>query len=317
MWPWAFALLPLPYLVYRFFPETKRRTPIQLPHLPNVEQAQTPTHKVSRWIAVAIWGLLVIATSRPVWYGEPVTLNPEHRDMMLVVDLSYSMSQEDMHNGSGYIDRLTAVKQVLSQFIDTRQGDRLGLIFFADHAYLQTPLTLDNTAVKEQLNRTVLKLIGTDTAIGDGIGLATKNFIDSNAPQRVMILLSDGKNTAGVLDPIKAANIAKKYEVTIYTIGIGAGEMQQRSFFGSRTVNTSKDLDEKALQDIASITGGHYFRAKDKEELNTIYQRIDELEPISSASVVWRPQSEWFPYPLAIALCFSFFLLITRRDYVY
>ncbi|WP_438884834.1 VWA domain-containing protein, partial [Bacillus cereus group sp. BC327] len=119
----------------------------------------------------------------------------------------------------------------LSDFIAQRQGDRLGLIFFADHAYLQTPLTLDRTTVAQQLNQAVLRLIDTQTAIGDGIGLATKTFIESDAPQRVMILLSDGSNNAGVLDPIEAAQIAKQYHTTIYTVGVGAGEMMVRDFF--------------------------------------------------------------------------------------
>lgn len=140
----------------------------------------------------------------------------------------------------------------MSEFIAKREGDRIGLILFADHAYLQTPLTLDRQTVANQLNQTVLKLIGTQTAIGEGIGLATKTFIDSDAPQRVMILLSDGSNTAGVLDPLEAANIAKQYNTTIYTVGVGAGEMVVKDFLFSRKVNTAQDLDEKTLQTIAT-----------------------------------------------------------------
>jgi Ca-activated chloride channel family protein len=258
----------------------------------------------------------VTAAARPVWYGEPVTTSPKHRDMMLVVDLSYSMSQQDMKSGDQFIDRLSAVKQVLSDFIAKRQGDRLGLIFFADHAYLQTPLTLDRQTIAQQLNQAVLRLIGTKTAIGEGIGLATKTFIDSDAPQRVMILLSDGSNTSGVLDPMEAAKIAKKYHTTIYTVGVGAGEMMVKEFFMTRKVNTAEDLDEKTLQAIANETGGQYFRARNQQDLQHIYDTINQLEPISKASQTWRPQNEWFGYPLALALLLSVILMIMRRNHV-
>jgi len=205
---------------------------------------------------------------------------------------------------------------VLSDFIDKREGDRLGLVLFADHAYLQTPLTLDKNTIRQQLNQAVLKLIGTQTAIGEGIGLATKTFIDSDAPQRVMILLSDGSNTAGVLDPIEAAKIAQKYNATIYTVGVGAGEMMVKEFFMTRKINTAEDLDEKTLTQIATMTGGQYFRARNSQDLAKIYDTINQLEPISQASQTWRPQSEWFGYPLAIALALSVLLALLRRNHV-
>jgi Ca-activated chloride channel family protein len=236
---------------------------------------------------------------------------------MLVLDLSYSMSQEDMQDSSGnYIDRLTAVKNVVSQFAQQRKGDRLGLVLFADHAYLQTPLTLDRNTISEQVNSLVLQLIGQKTAIGEGIGLATKTFIDSDAPQRVMILLSDGSNTSGVLDPIEAANIAKKYNATIYTIGVGAGEMMVKDFFMTRKVNTAQDLDEKTLMSIAKITGGQYFRARNAQELATIYDTINSLEPVENASQTWRPQKEWFSIPLTLSFLSLVLLLFIRRNHV-
>ncbi|EKO3398518.1 VWA domain-containing protein [Vibrio fluvialis] len=316
VWWWLFVLVPLPLIVYRFLPPVKERAAIQLPYLPQQNQAIAPRQWLAKTLVIALWLCLVTAAARPVWYGEPVTTSPKHRDMMLVVDLSYSMSQQDMKSGDQFIDRLSAVKQVLSDFIAKRQGDRLGLIFFADHAYLQTPLTLDRQTIAQQLNQAVLRLIGTKTAIGEGIGLATKTFIDSDAPQRVMILLSDGSNTSGVLDPMEAAKIAKKYHTTIYTVGIGAGEMMVKEFFMTRKVNTAEDLDEKTLQAIANETGGQYFRARNQQDLQHIYDTINQLEPISKASQTWRPQSEWFGYPLALALLLSVILMIMRRNYV-
>ncbi|MDE1318800.1 VWA domain-containing protein [Vibrio aestuarianus] len=316
LWWWALLLLPLPLVIYRFLPPVKERAAIHLPYLPKQDQISSPRNIAIKAIATAIWCLLILAVARPVWYGDPVTTQPKHRDLMLVVDLSYSMSQEDMQQGGQYIDRLTAVKNVLSDFIQKREGDRLGLVLFADHAYLQTPLTLDKNTISEQLNQAVLKLIGTQTAIGEGIGLATKTFIDSDAPQRVMILLSDGSNTSGVLDPLEAAKIAKKYDATIYTIGVGAGEMMVKEFFMTRKVNTAQDLDEKTLTEIANITGGKYFRSRNSQDLANIYDTINQLEPISQATQTWRPQTEWFGYPLLAALMLSVILIVLRRNHV-
>lgn len=315
LWWWMLFLLPLPVLVYYFTPAVSTTAAVTLPYLPQQAAETKSRFSLSQIIAGLIWLLLVTASARPVWYGEPIAHQPKHRDMMLVVDLSGSMEQKDMLSGDEYIDRLSAVKQVLSDFILQRTGDRLGLILFADHAYLQTPLTRDRQTISEQLNRTVLGLVGKKTAIGEGIGLATKTFIDSDAPQRVIILLSDGSNTAGVLDPIKAAQIAKKYRTTIYTVGVGAGEMVVNDFFMSRKVNTARDLDEKSLSKIAEITGGQYFRARDQQQLQSIYQTINELEPIATDKQILRPQTEWFKYPLSLALILSVVLFVMRKNH--
>lgn len=314
-WLWAFLLLPLPLIVYFLAPKTQETQAIQLPSIPDTQMGETPNRNGQKLLLLGIWVLLVTATARPVWLGEPVEFYPEHRDMMLVVDLSYSMSKEDMLEDGDYIDRLSAVKNVVGEFVAKRKGDRLGLVLFADHAYLQTPLTLDRQAVKSQLDRTVLKLIGTSTAIGEGIGLATKTFIDSDAPQRVMVLLSDGSNTAGIIDPIEATKIAKEYGATIYTVGVGAGEMVVKDFLFERVVNTAEDLDEKTLIQIADMTGGQYFRARNSDELATIYDTINALEPVSSASQTWRPKSEWFWLPLSVVLFLSLFLASLRRNH--
>jgi Ca-activated chloride channel family protein len=309
-------LLPLPLLVIKRVPPIKQSASVQLAYLPDAAGLSRPDDWAARILAGLIWLFLVIACARPVWFGEPITIQPKHRDLMLVVDLSYSMSTKDMKSGDEYIDRLTAVKQVVGNFIRKRRGDRVGLVLFADHAYLQTPLTFDLKTVQTQLDRAVLKLIGTNTAIGEGIGLATKTFIDSDAPQRIMILLSDGSNTAGVLDPIRAAEIAKKYHTTIYTVGVGAGEMLVKDLFFTRRVNTAQDLDEKTLKQIAKITGGKYFRARNQQDLAKIYETINQLEPVQKAKQTWRPQNEWFTYPLTVALILSFVLVIVRRNHV-
>ncbi|SJL84460.1 VWA domain-containing protein [Vibrio palustris] len=316
VWWWALCLLPLPLLIYKWVPARQTHAAITLPYLPAQSSLPTSNGWLTKGLVVAIWVCLLLAAARPVWYGDPVYVSPKHRDMMLVVDLSYSMSEKDMRDGDDYIDRLSAVKHVLKDFVAKRKGDRLGLIYFADHAYLQTPLTFDLNTVEHQVDHAVLKLIGTKTAMGEGIGLATKNFIDGNAPQRVMILLSDGSNNAGVMGPIEAAKIAKKYHTTIYTIGVGAGEMTVRSLFGARKVNTAKGLDEKTLKQVAKMTGGRYFRARDAQDLQNIYDSINQLEPVKKAAQTWRPQTEWFGVPLALALLLSVVLMVLRRNHV-
>ncbi|MGR5065440.1 vWA domain-containing protein [Photobacterium sp. DNB22_13_2] len=313
-WLWAFVLLPLPIAVYLLSKPQTQPSAIRLPKLPaGLGQKAT----VSRWLIVFMataWISLITALSRPVWYGDPIEINPDHRDMMLAVDLSGSMSIKDMiTEDDEAIDRLTAVKDVLHQFIGKRSGDRLGLVLFANHAYLQTPLTFDRDTVQQQLDRTVLGLIGQSTAIGEGLGIATKTFIDSEAPQRVIILLSDGANTAGVIEPLEAAELAARSDVTIYTVGVGAEEMEQRTFFSTRTVNPSQDLDERMLTRIAEMTGGQYFRARNPQELEQIYQMIDQLEPINTAQQTWRPRQELFRFPLALSLLLSVIIVIMRK----
>ncbi len=313
-WWWAFVLLPLPWLIYRFVKPIPRPAAIQLPRIPSDIGVQQKSNLARAILMGLFWVSLITALARPIWFGDPIQIEPEHRDMMLAVDLSGSMETPDMVFGNGKAtDRLSAVKKVVSQFVDNREGDRVGLVLFADHGYLQTPLTLDRNTVVEQLNRAVLGLIGQTTAIGEGLAVASKTFIDSDAPQRVIILLSDGANTAGVVQPLEAAELAKDSNVTIYTIGIGADRLEQRSIFGSYTVNPSQDLDEKTLTKIAEMTGGQYFRARNPEELQQIYDVIDSLEPISTATQTWRPRDELFRYPLAFALALSIVITVIRR----
>ncbi len=313
-WWWAFSLLPLPLLVYFLAKPLTRSAVIQLPRLPKALGEQKSAHISRKLLMLLCWLSLITALARPIWYGEPIQINPEHRDMMLAVDLSGSMKIEDMVvNGLQATNRLDAVKKVVNDFIQKREGDRLGLVLFADHGYLQTPLTLDRKTVATQLDRAVLGLIGEMTAIGEGLAVASKTFIDSKAPQRVIILLSDGANTAGLIEPKEAAELAKDNNITIYTIGIGADTMRQRSFFGTHTVNPSADLDEKTLTEIATMTGGQYFRAKIPEELEQIYTIIDQLEPISTAFQTWRPRDELFRFPLAIALALSILIATMRK----
>lgn len=317
-WIWSFLALPLPYLVYKFMPPAPRQSevPLHVPFMQDFESYSTDktqsSGKLMLFIAAIAWLLLVIAAARPQWLGDAVDLPVSGRDLMLAVDLSGSMEVEDFQLNGRLVDRLSATKSVATEFIKRRRGDRLGLILFGKKAYLQTPLTFDRQTVSTLLNESVIGLAGKETAIGDAIGLAVKRLEKEKINSRVLILLTDGANTAGEVEPLKAAELAKQYQLKIYTIGIGADEMIVRSIFGSRRVNPSADLDEKTLSAIASETGGKYFRARNTEQLNQIYQLLDQLEPVEKETQSFRPTSALFYWPLSISLCLAAFITILR-----
>jgi len=224
---------------------------------------------------------------------------------MLAVDLSGSMKMDDMQVNGRQVHRLDMIKHVLGSFIERRTGDRLGLILFADTAYLQAPLTYDRKTVQQLLNESVIGLVGEQTAIGDAIGLAVKRFEQKKESNRVLILLTDGQNTAGNISPQQALELATNHDVTIYTIGVGADEMLVNSLFGTRRVNPSQELDENMLTQLAESTGGLYFRARDVQSLEQIYATLDKLEPIARENRQMRPLQALYFYPLAIALFLS------------
>jgi Ca-activated chloride channel family protein len=308
-WIWALAALPLPLLI-RLLPSREQGQPtaLRVPLLMQEFSAQTESKKRRSnmiWLAILAWIFLVLAAARPQWLGEPISIPAEGRDLMVAVDLSGSMKIDDMEVNGRRVDRLVMIKSVLSQFIDRRVGDRLGLILFADTAYLQTPLTYDRETVKQLLSETVIGLVGEQTAIGDAIGLAVKRFESKEESNKVLILLTDGQNTAGNITPEQANQLAIEKDITVYTIGVGADEMLVRSLFGSRRVNPSQELDENMLTTLAESTGGQYFRARDAESLLAIYATLDELEPIERESRQLRPLRSLYFYPLGVALLLS------------
>ena len=231
---------------------------------------------------------------------------------MLAVDLSKSMLETDFILANQNIDRLTATKKVASDFIENRVGDRIGLILFGTQAYLHVPLTFDRKTVAQLLDESVIGLAGPSTAIGDAIGIAVKRLRENDADDKVLILLTDGANTAGTIDPIRAAELAASNGLKIHTIGIGADEMMVRRLFSTFKVNPSRDLDEETLTDIAEKTGGKYFRARDTEELTKIYAEIDQLEPVERGGEHFRPVTPLFMWPLGAA-CLLASLCIWRR----
>jgi Ca-activated chloride channel family protein len=305
-WLWVFFLLPLPFFTL-LLPSKKQGqdAALRVPHLTAGIEAKSQrkgTKKLSLLLATLAWIALISAAARPQWLGEAVSIPAEGRDLMIAVDLSGSMKIDDMQVNGRQVDRLKMIKFVLSDFIKRRVGDRLGLILFADTAYLQAPLTYDRETVEQLLNESSIGLVGEQTAIGDAIGLAIKRFETRIESNRVLVLLTDGQNTAGNITPEQANELAINNGVTIYTIGVGADKMLVQSFFGNRQVNPSQDLDEGMLTDIATSTGGRYFRARDVASLKQIYVTLDKLEPITRESKQMRPLEALYYYPLILAL---------------
>jgi len=313
IWPWAFAILPLPFLLRFILPRSKNTNDaaLRVPRLSDYKQNENDafSRTKARWpllLYSLAWICLIIATARPQWTGDTVELPVSGRDLMMAIDISKSMDHPIRHN-SRSVTRLTATKAVASDFIDKRVGDRIGLILFGDQAYVQTPLTFDRTTVNILLQEAVTGLAGSATAIGDAIGLAVKRLHvqdkpDSNrvgkniSEDRVLILLTDGVSNRGEITPLKAAELAKKKGLKIHTIGIGN--------------KGSRELDERTLRIIAKTTGGRYFRAYNTRDLKKIYAILDKLEPIEKDVKSYRPIKSLFYLPLSASFIFAALLAL-------
>ena len=315
LWPWALAILPLPFLLRLLMPRAKQSNDaaLQVPHLSDYQLGENEAYvnKSSRWpllLYTLAWICLVIAAARPQWTGEPVELPVSGRDLMLAIDISKSMDHPIRHNSSS-VSRITATKAVASSFIEKRVGDRIGLILFADQAYVQVPLTFDRATVNILLQEAFTGLAGQATAIGDAIGLAVKRVskqrgdntsstaIQKNiSDDRVLILLTDGVSNRGEITPLKAAELAAKKGLKIYTVGIGN--------------RGSRELDETTLREIARITGGQYFRAYTTADLLKIYSLLDQLEPVEKEVKSYRPIKALFYIPLSAGLALAALLAL-------
>lgn len=313
-WPWLFVLLPLPWLAARVLPPARApsaaalRLPFAMTGLDSVEGAAP----VPRWRAVAAlaaWLLLLASVARPQWIGDAQSLPRSGRDLLLAVDASGSMETQDMAIGDRAVSRYSAVKAIAGDFIQRRLGDRIGLIVFGSQAYLLTPLTFDRATVLKQLEDSAVGLPGRETAIGDAVGLGIKRLHERPQNERVLILLTDGVNDAGELDPHKAIELAVAEHVKIYTIGIGAESMRVNGFFGSQIVNPSAELDARLLTEMAEKSGGRFYRARDTTELAKIYREIDQLEPADDAQQQYRPVDELFYWPLSCVLLLALLAL--------
>ena len=304
-WPWLLSLALLPWLLRLLMPASPSGDlqALRVPWFSAVAGGKAGWMR-RPWlalIAALIWLLLLLAASRPQWIGEIESLPVSGRDLLLAVDISGSMDTQDMILNRTAVNRLKVVKKVAGEFIKRRHGDRVGLILFGSRAYLQTPLTFDTETTATLLDESEIGLAGRETAIGDAIGLAVKRLRDDAASDRVLVLLTDGANTSGEVQPLQAAEFAARDGLTVYTVGVGADEMMVQDFFGSRVVNPSADLDEDTLRTIAERTGGRYFRARDAKGLEKIYEILDELEPVESDVEIIRPIDELFHWPMGLA----------------
>nr|WP_246139644.1 VWA domain-containing protein [Parahaliea aestuarii] len=314
-------LLPLPWLARRLLPRLdSQQIALSTPFFDQWQDlgAKGTAPSGRNWPLLAclylLWLLLLLAAARPQWIGEAIELPNSGRDLMLAVDISGSMRMEDMIVGQRQLRRIDAVKAVGADFIVRREGDRLGLILFGSRAYVQSPLSFDTATVSGFLAEAQIGFAGQETAIGDAIGLAVKRLKERPAESRVLILLTDGQDTASSVQPLDAARLARDLGIRIYTIGIGADRLTLPglfgSSFGSRQVNPSAELDEDSLKQMAELSGGRYFRARDPQELVGIYQILDQLEPVEQDATTYRPRQALGHWPLAGAVLLSFLLAL-------
>mgnify|MGYP006131756835 CR=1 FL=1 len=316
--PWFGLLVFLPIFVFWLLPRAKDDDNLALKtpffdeiksEIPSVDRGDFNLANYLKYFLALIWMLLILSGMGLQWLGKPISLPQSGRDLMMAIDLSGSMSIRDMKKPDGTMEnRFDLVMKVANEFLDIRKGDRVGLILFGTMAYLQTPLTFDIPTVKAMLNDASIALPGPQTAIGDAIGLAVKKLIKYPSKSKALVLLTDGENNSGKLQPLQAAEIAKRYNIKIYTIGLGGGHMTIQTAYGPRSVNTSDDLDVDVLKKISKMTGGEFFRAQNSQDLDDVYKSIDKLEPVESDKTVVRPTTSLYPWSLGAALLLSFFV---------
>ncbi|QDT56553.1 von Willebrand factor type A domain protein [Caulifigura coniformis] len=302
--PWWLILIPLPLILARLLPGFRpAQSGVTVPFFDLVARLTglTPTtgpavdHPplIQQCVLWMCWILTTLALARPQWLEPPITRTVPTRDLLLAVDLSGSMETKDFTNEKGEkVDRLTAVKGVLDDFLQHRKGDRVGLILFGSIAFVQTPFTQDAEACRTLLDEAQVRMAGPKTALGDAIGLAITVFEhDSKVEDRVLIALTDGNDTGSEVPPDRAAHIAKDQKITIHTVAVG----------DPRAAGEEK-LDEQSLRDIATTTGGLYSHAADRNSLKQIYARLDAIRARPVETVSHRPRRELFYWPLAAAM---------------
>ena len=302
-YPWLLAALPLPLAVWWLLPPYREETAsVRLAFFGDVSRAAglTPasgavvlrTTWLQKIVAPACWILTVLALARPQFVEPPIEKVLPARDLLLALDLSQSMDTRDFRDPSGRLEpRVEAVRQVVDDFVQRRRGDRIGLIVFGDAAYPQAPFTLDHETVRAMIASAEPGMAGPRTAIGDSIGMAIKMFANSQAPERVLILLTDGNDTASRMPLDRAAGIAKQSGIRIHTVAIG-------------DPNTSGEdkVDIAALENVAAATGGRNFFGQDQAQLAEIYATLDRITPANQKTLSWRPKRELFHYALGAGL---------------
>ena len=328
MYPEVLWLLLLPMVVRHWWAPAKglHGDALKVPFVQDLEKINRKAgglwnmraHDDKHWptpliLLYAIWACLVAALARPQLVGEATRLPSMGRDILLVVDISNSMRQPDFVIGQRRVDRLSAIKQTATQFLEKRVDDRIGLVLFGALAYLQAPITYDKNSVAEILWATEAGMAGDSTSIGDALGLALKSLKDSkDVDKKIIILMTDGENNSGSLSLPQAIELARQEGVKIYTIGVGSDQSLVQSILGFRLAMPS-GLDEESLMNIAEATKGTYFRAKDTNSLQKIYDEIDKLEASENEAQFIRETTELFYVPLIAALALTLILLMVLR----
>jgi Ca-activated chloride channel family protein len=315
-WPWALLALPLPLLVYWLINRAPRQeAALQVPFFQRLLQLRSESSRrfdrrpLLLWFALLIWLLLVSAASRPQWVGEPVSLPTSGRDMMLALDLSGSMEARDMVFNNTQLSRFQVMKDVIGDFIEKRQGDRIGIILFARHAYLLSPMTHDLNSISQQLAELEIGVIDESaTAIGDAVGLGVKHLRERPQSNRLLILLTDGINNSGELTPMQAAQLARTEGIRMHVVGIASDQFARRSAFAPGGLES--EIDDAAMTQIAAMTGGSYFRARTLDDMVEVYDLLDQMEPIEQDDQTFRPIRLLFYWPLGAALLLSFLLAL-------
>jgi len=319
LYPFAFLALPIPLLVY-FLAPPSRKTQSPALRIPDFspyrayasDGVQGSFKRLLQILVLALaWLALVTAAARPQTFAEPVGVPVTGRDLLMCIDISGSMRETDLYAGNTRATRMAVVKQVAQQFVARRTGDRIGLIMFGSQAYVQTPLTYDHETVQHFLAEATVGLAGRSTAIGDAIGLGVKRLRDRPEASRVLILLTDGANSAGVVDPLEAAEVAARSGIRIHAIGVGSE--QSGAGFGISFGTQRSELDEETLRAVSDVTGGQYFRARNQQELANIYREIDRLEPTEQDMQEFRPLDELFAWPLGAAFVLSLVWALLRN----
>lgn len=304
-WSWIFSLFLLPILFRKWVKPVDKVSSqaLIIPFLDELSSQTRSRHTLPdlkhALIVMIAWCFLIAAAAKPVWIDNTTNQTISHRNIMIAVDLSGSMAQKDFSQGNRPVTRLQAAKTVAADFVSRRVGDKIGLILFADHAYLQAPLTSDRKTVMQFLNEAEIGLAGKRTALGNAIGLAVKKVQQQADQEHVLVLMTDGAATVGVnID--EAIRFANKEKLKIYTLGIGSSSLDTTRFSRNSSHHKSSDLDEKTLKKIASKTGGHYFKASNVKDLQSIYKEIDKLEPIIENSNSWHHRKDLFHIPLSL-----------------
>ena len=306
---WVLWLLPLPLLVYWLLPPLRFRSSSL--NLPDFKKAQTYTGEkprisalikkqniISRIGIILIWILTIAALSSPRLVGKPEMKVKTSRNFLILTDMSFSMANTDWTIKGKKVRRWDAAKQVLSDFISKRKGDRMGIIFFGSSAYTQVPFTPDLKTVKQMLDEADVGMAGQMTSIGKAIVKGVELFRQDTIKTKIMLLLTDGVDAGISIAPLDAAEMAKRDSVIIYTIGIGDPD------------KPGVDLDETTLKQIAELTDGRYFRAVDAAQMAEIYDELDKLEPIEYEEESYKPTTLLYYYPLGLAVALGILLFL-------